>query len=435
MKKNLQEKKYLIMSGALGITLIGLLIMAYMMSGATIRAIDDRNILVEKDSDVTMATIHDKIVVDPKEAEYEIMVVTEKGEISVQDHNEEIIKKRKLEIEPQGLLVEGDLKLRVFLKENIKRDVVLNIKTEDTKEPKIVIMHDGKEIDEDEITLAVDDKKVTAIAKDYAFGVLTAPLKVNVKGTINYSTPGTYAVLYSVDDNVNKAERKFSVVIQEEPVEQTPDTDHENRENETKNQEQHESPADYDSGSTPTIVDSHSELVLVNKHRALSRDFVPNLSYIPAAYAVSEGYEATPNTVAAFVKMVDALYDETGLWLLTTSSYRGYDFQEELYSNYVSLHGQEQADLMSARPGHSEHQTGLVIDVVTPGGDMFAFSETHQSLWVHRNAHRFGFIVRYQSGKEHITGYQPEAWHLRYVGVDAATDIYNSGLTLDEYLN
>lgn len=90
---------------------------------------------------------------------------------------------------------------------------------------------------------------------------------------------------------------------------------------------------------------------------------------------------------------------------------------------------------MSARPGHSEHQTGLVIDVVTPGGNMFAFSETHQSLWVNRNAHRFGFIVRYRFGKEHITGYQPEAWHLRYVGTKAATEIYNSGLTLDEYLN
>lgn len=89
---------------------------------------------------------------------------------------------------------------------------------------------------------------------------------------------------------------------------------------------------------------------------------------------------------------------------------------------------------MSARPGTSEHQTGLVIDVVTPGGYMFDFAQTEQSTWVNNNAHKFGFIVRYPEGKEHITGYMPEAWHLRYVGKDMATKVKNSGLTFDEVL-
>lgn len=428
MIKYMQEHKYGVMGVALAVTLLGLAMMAYMMSGATIRAVDDEVILVEKDSDVSLSLLHDKIAVDPETSDYDVVVVSDSGELSVQDHNDMVIQKRKLDLKPKGILVEGDLKLRIFLKENPKRDVFLNLKVEDTIAPKVIVSYEGNTVKEDELSIQVGSSKITAVAKDYAFGSLTESLKVNVKGSIDYDEAGTYELIYSADDKTNQVERKIKVKVLEEDVEIAKETEKATEDEKT------EIPNDYDSG-TSSVVDSHSELVLVNKHRSLSRDFYPNLSYIPAEYAVSEGYEATPNTISSFVQMVDALYEETGLWLLATSSYRGYDFQEELYTNYVASHGQAQADLMSARPGHSEHQTGLVIDVVTPGGNMFAFSETHQSLWVNRNAHRFGFIVRYQAGKEHITGYQPEAWHLRYVGTKAATEIYNSGLTLDEYLN
>lgn len=424
MIKWIQKHKYGVMGPALVVTVLGLAVMAYMMSGAAIRIVDGNEFVVEADSDVALSVVHDKIIVDPKTSEYEMVVVSDKGELSIQDHNDAIIQRRKLELQPKGILVEENLKLRVYLKENPKRDVLLKIKTEDTKAPEIIITHDGTTIKGNEQSISIGASKITAVANDYAFGSLSESLKVNVKGSIDYDEPGTYDMIYSVDDKTNQVERKLTVHVLKE---------HANDVEEGKPHDV-ENPTDYDSG-TSAVVDSHSELVLVNKHRSLSRDFYPNLSYIPADYAVSEGYEATPNTVSSFVKMVDALYDETGLWLLATSSYRGYDFQEELYTNYVASHGQVQADLMSARPGHSEHQTGLVIDVVTPGGNMFAFSETEQSTWVNRNAHRFGFIVRYQAGKEHITGYQPEAWHLRYVGSNAATEIYNSGLTLDEYLN
>lgn len=116
----------------------------------------------------------------------------------------------------------------------------------------------------------------------------------------------------------------------------------------------------------------------------------------------------------------------------TTSNYRSYSYQSTLYQNYVSAYGQASADTFSARPGYSEHQTGLAFDLREPGGGSL-LTNSKTTSWVAKNAHKYGLIVRYQSGKEWITGYQAEPWHVRYVG-DIATSIYNSGLSLEEYL-
>ena len=115
------------------------------------------------------------------------------------------------------------------------------------------------------------------------------------------------------------------------------------------------------------------------------------------------------------------------------SGYRSYDYQTELYNNYVAREGQVAADTYSARPGYSEHQTGLAFDILDSHGNLLDGTEYHDAIhWLHTHAHEYGFIIRFQPGKEAITGYQAEAWHLRYVG-DKATDIYNSGLSLEEY--
>ena len=238
---------------------------------------------------------------------------------------------------------------------------------------------------------------------------------------LDLNQPGEYTLTFVAEDkNGNKTEETVKLVVkkQEESTGSEPET----------------STTDNNQSHIVVIENPHSELVLVNRERKLSQNFIPNLKEMPADYAVDSGYRATPNTVDAFVKMVDALYAETGLWLLNTSSYRDYEFQERLYTNYKNQHGQKEADRMSAKPGHSEHQTGLVIDVVTPGGSMWTFAETPQSTWVNKNAHKFGFIVRYPEGKEHITHYMPEAWHLRYLGVEAATKVYESHLTFDEWV-
>ena len=108
------------------------------------------------------------------------------------------------------------------------------------------------------------------------------------------------------------------------------------------------------------------------------------------------------------------------------------DFLMELYNNYVKDKGYYYADMCSARAGHSEHQTGLAFDLNTIDD---SFTNTPEGKWVHDNCHKYGLILRYPKGKDNITGYMHESWHLRYVGIDLATKLYNDGnwITLEEY--
>ena len=116
------------------------------------------------------------------------------------------------------------------------------------------------------------------------------------------------------------------------------------------------------------------------------------------------------------------------------SGFRSYDYQTQLYQNYVNKDGKEAADTYSARPGYSEHQTGLAFDILNGSGGLLGENPQDDKAieWLHSHAHEYGFIVRFQEGKEAITGYQAEAWHLRYVG-DIAEKIYTSKQTLEEY--
>lgn len=118
----------------------------------------------------------------------------------------------------------------------------------------------------------------------------------------------------------------------------------------------------------------------------------------------------------------------------TYTGYRSYEFQNLLYTNYVKERGQEASDRFSARPGHSEHQLGLAFDIKSTSKKMLGKQESDSLAvkWMHSNCHKYGFVLRYMQGKEHITGYMYEPWHIRYVG-DEAEKIYKSGLTLEEY--
>lgn len=161
-------------------------------------------------------------------------------------------------------------------------------------------------------------------------------------------------------------------------------------------------------------------VLIVNKEIPLPSDYNPG--------------DLTPETLAAYNAMV-ADAEAEGLYLEFVSGFRTYDYQAELYNNYVARDGQEAADTYSAQPGHSEHQTGLTIDIGSYNSAVLlqtAFEYTPEFEWMQTNAHKYGFILRYLKGKEHITGYMYEPWHWRYVG-DKATDIYESGLTLEEY--
>ena len=145
----------------------------------------------------------------------------------------------------------------------------------------------------------------------------------------------------------------------------------------------------------------------------------------------SYGNGITKETTTAFNKMVDAAKKE-GHNVYITSGFRSYKMQTTIYNNYVKTDGKKNADTYSARPGHSEHQTGLAIDI-NQIKESFGYTETGK--WVNNNCYKYGFILRYPKGKDKITGYIYEPWHLRYVGVDLATKLYNNGnwITLEEY--
>lgn len=171
--------------------------------------------------------------------------------------------------------------------------------------------------------------------------------------------------------------------------------------------------------SEPTIVNG---ILLANKQHPL-----------PETYAPGESAEAR----AAFDTMAQAAAKD-GLQLVAFSTYREFARQKQLYEGYVAKDGQEAADRYSARPGYSEHQTGLAFDIGEAGQEQHwassSFGDTPGGKWVKENAHNYGFILRYPQGKEQITGYMHESWHFRYVGKEAATAIYNQNITLEEYL-
>lgn len=163
---------------------------------------------------------------------------------------------------------------------------------------------------------------------------------------------------------------------------------------------------------------------------SLGYDIIVNKKHaLPSTYAPGEDPTAGQQVRALIHRMQELGYPISN----TYSGYRSYDYQTKLYNNYVAREGQAAADTYSARPGYSEHQTGLAFDILDSHGNLLDGPEYHDAIhWLHTHAHEYGFIIRFQPGKEAITGYQAEAWHLRYVG-DRATDIYNSGLSLEEY--
>ena len=116
------------------------------------------------------------------------------------------------------------------------------------------------------------------------------------------------------------------------------------------------------------------------------------------------------------------------------STYRSYTYQVNLYNRYKKQDGEEKADTYSGRPGHSEHQTGLAVDVYNKEKDYTNFGTTKEYEWMMEHAHEYGFILRFPKGKEKETGYTYEAWHFRYVGIDAATYIHNNNISLEEYV-
>lgn len=174
--------------------------------------------------------------------------------------------------------------------------------------------------------------------------------------------------------------------------------------------------------SQPTIING---IVLANKKHPLPTNYNPG-----------------ENPVAR-QKVNKLISDAQALGLNVSnqvSGFRAYSTQAGLYNNYVAAHGKQEADRFSARPGYSEHQTGLVFDLIDNQGQLLGAEGTNESSkkaaeWLEKNAHKYGFIVRYKPEFVEKTGYMEESWHIRYVGEDVAKTIHERNISLEEYLN
>jgi D-alanyl-D-alanine carboxypeptidase len=175
-----------------------------------------------------------------------------------------------------------------------------------------------------------------------------------------------------------------------------------------------------------SLDDPASLWVVVNKKRPLPSSYAPGVTSVG-------GGSLRPEAAQAIRQLIDGAATSS-VRLKVISGYRSFGTQQSVYQSYVRNDGQARADTYSARPGYSEHQTGLAADLGGGGCDLeICFANTPGGRWLTQHAHEYGFIIRYLQGKTSVTGYQYEPWHLRYVGKELATEIKKSGLTMEEF--
>ena len=218
--------------------------------------------------------------------------------------------------------------------------------------------------------------------------------KVIVKDDINTKKNGTYKISYKVSDSSNNVSKVYITVVvtDEKKVSKSPNV---------------------------TVKDGITYIdgiLIVNKEYSLPKNYNPGVNE-----------EALKN-----LKQMQADAKAVGLNIPLISGYRSYETQEKLYKKYVLKDGEKNASTYSAKAGNSEHQTGLAFDI---GSVDRSFDGTDEAKWISENAHLYGFIVRYPKGKTSVTGYIYEPWHVRYLGKKIAKKVYESKLTLEEYLN
>ncbi|RZT59496.1 D-Ala-D-Ala carboxypeptidase [Microcella alkaliphila] len=188
-----------------------------------------------------------------------------------------------------------------------------------------------------------------------------------------------------------------------------------------------------------SIDDPASIWVVVNKLRPLDPiDFTPP-DLVTAPVSATNPATMRAEVADALVALFDAARVEEGIELQSQSAYRSHATQSTIYANGVAANGVEYTDRFSARPGHSEHQTGLAVDIGVPGGEcsfQACFGELPAGVWLAENAHRFGFLLRYPDGAQPIVGFDYEPWHFRYIGVELAAEMHEQGVaTLEEFFD
>lgn len=183
------------------------------------------------------------------------------------------------------------------------------------------------------------------------------------------------------------------------------------------------------------LEDYNSIHVIINKKHTLPEDYEPGDLVSPNVMKMKDSCTMREEASKALEKMFEAASDE-GLKLLLVSGYRSYSYQKGLFDIYTARDGEEAANRYSAKAGQSEHQTGLAVDLGAADQACLlkeCFKDSEEGKWLKENSYLFGFILRYPQEKEEITGYVYEPWHFRYIGLQEAYLVHESGLTLEEY--
>lgn len=240
-------------------------------------------------------------------------------------------------------------------------------------------------------------------------------IAINVDGNVDTAKEGTYKVVYSATDKSgNNAEHTIIFTVKKKEEYVAPPVENGNKGVTSKGYK----------------IENKGGATYINGILAANKTYNLSSSY---------GSGLTKATTTAFNEMNKAATD-AGYPLRIGSGFRSYETQRKVYNNYVKRDGKTKADTYSARPGHSEHQTGLAIDICNKDKKIpcitSAFNNTDTAKWLNDNAYKYGFILRYPNGKTNETGYKFESWHYRYVGTDLATKLYNGGnwITLESYL-
>ena len=303
-----------------------------------------------------------------------------------------------IEIEEEKIYKPGTYKGK-FNYDNEERHVTLIVK--DTTPPSINNVKDIEVLAFTKVPDLLTQIEVSDNSKE--------EITPSIEGKYDIESPGEYTLTYKAKDSSgNETSKEFKLIVKEN---KDITTSKSSKGYTIKN----------DRGVTYI-----GDTIIVNKTYSLPSSFAPNNlesinGYIKIVDFAKKAFDELKNDAKA-----------AGLNIYASSGYRSYQDQEYIYNNYVRMDGQEAADTYSARAGFSEHQTGLVLDLNTVD---ISFDNTNESNWLRDNSYKYGFIIRYPKGKENITGYTYEPWHIRYVGKNLAKEIYNNGdyLTLEEY--
>ena len=330
----------------------------------------------------------------------------------------------------------GVQKIKLTIEDYFKKtkDYSFEVNVKDTVAPEI----QAKEKLTTEYDTKIDLLKDVTATDNY-----DKEIEVKVEGDYDLKKAGEYKLQYVAKDSSGNETKKEVVLVVKEKVVETPKivekpvTNNSNNQTQNNNSEPAPSaPVVNQDGSFTTSKGFHGETR--NGITYIDGVLIANKTYaLPKSYAPGG---LTGETRAAADKLTAGARG-AGYSIKVQSGFRSYDTQQNIYNRYVRERGKASADTFSARPGHSEHQTGLAFDVCESSGKYknacinSNFDSTEEAKWLSENAYKYGFILRYPNGKTNETGYKYESWHFRYVGVDLATKLYNGGnwITLENY--